>query len=74
MKTDQELDDLETLIPELAECAIGLAYKNALTSGQSVLQVQDDIIYEVFPDGNKLPRKTITPKIPVIKKELFIDT
>ncbi|MBL4665111.1 MAG: hypothetical protein JKY23_04060 [Nitrospinaceae bacterium] len=74
MKTDQELDDLETVIPELADYAMRQACKNALTNGQSVLQVQDGIIYEVFPDGKKMHRKTITPKIPVIKKELFIET
>ena len=63
--TDAEIDNLEQFIPLLAESAMKKAYLDALASGNSVLEVIDDAIYEVFPDGSKKKIKDVTPYIKV---------
>ena len=63
--TDTEIDNLERFIPMLAEGAMKKAYLDALASGNSVLEVIDDAIYEVFPDGSKKKIKDIAPYIKV---------
>jgi len=51
MRTEKELNFLETLLPSLAEGAFKKAYADALSSGSSVLEAIDGKIIEVFPDG-----------------------
>ena len=63
--TDIEIDNLEKFIPMLAEGAMKKAYLDALASGNSVLEVIDDAIYEVFPDGSKKKIKDVAPNIKV---------
>jgi len=53
MRTEDELDYLETLIPSLAEGAFKKAYVEALSSGSSVLEAIDGKIIEIFPDGTQ---------------------
>jgi len=55
---------LEAHIPELAEIAVKQAYWQALASGSSVLQCEDGVIYEIFPDGNRQEVKRIPPMTP----------
>ena len=43
---DAELDNLEKLIPSLATGAVKKAYLDALSSGNSVLEVIDGVLYE----------------------------
>ena len=62
---DSELDYLESFIPLLAEGAIRKAYFDTLSAGNSVLEVLDDAIYEVFPDGSKKKIKDVAPYIKV---------
>jgi len=62
---DSELDYLESFIPLLAECATRKAYFDTLSAGNSVLEVLDDAIYEVFPDGSKKKIKDVAPYIKV---------
>jgi hypothetical protein len=62
---DIELDNLEKRIPLLAKGAMEKAYLDALSSGNSVLEVIDDAIYEVFADGRKNKIKDIPPFIHV---------
>ncbi|MBF0463198.1 MAG: hypothetical protein HQL87_17670 [Magnetococcales bacterium] len=52
---------LEEHIPELAEAALVQAYWQALASGSSVLESDNGVIYEVFPDGTRKFVKAITP-------------
>jgi hypothetical protein len=63
---DREIDSLESQFP----AASGIAFSNAralvLASGQSVLQSEGGVIYEVFPDGNRRFVKTVEPPSPVI--------
>jgi hypothetical protein len=69
--TEQEaaIEFLEERIPELAEAAVTQAYWQALASGNSVLETDNGVIYEVFPDGTRKAVKTIEPPIPVEKGE-----
>ena len=53
MRTEKELDFLETLIPTLAEGAFKKAYVDALSSGSSILEAMDGKIIEIFPDGTQ---------------------
>lgn len=59
MRTEKELDFLESHIPSLAESAFRKAYLDALSSGQSVLEAIDGKLVEVFPDGTKKVIKSI---------------
>ncbi len=52
---------LEEHIPELAQSAVTQAYWQALASGSSVLESDNGVIYEVFPDGTRQIVKTTTP-------------
>ena len=63
--TDKELDNLEELIPLLAKGAMQKAYLDTLASGNSVLEVIDNAIYEVFADGTKIKVKDVAPCIEV---------
>jgi hypothetical protein len=62
---DIELDHLEEFIPQLAKGAMQKAYIDTLSSGNSVLEVIDDTIYEVFANGTKNKIKDIEPSIKV---------
>ena len=62
---DLELDNLEKFIPLLANGAVKKAYLDALSSGNSVMEVIDGTIYEVFADGTKNKIKDVAPYIKV---------
>ncbi|RLA79478.1 MAG: hypothetical protein DRG78_12890 [Epsilonproteobacteria bacterium] len=62
---DVELDNLEEFIPQLAKGAMKKAYIDTLSAGNSVLEVIDSAIYEVFSDGTKKKIKDIAPYIKV---------
>lgn len=62
---EQTMRFLEEHIPELAQSAVTQAYWQALASGCSVLESDNGVIYEVFPDGTHKVVKTITPPSPV---------
>ena len=58
---DRVIDYLEEHIPELAESAVTQAYWQSLAAGNSVLESENGIIYERFPDGSSKMVKTIEP-------------
>lgn len=53
--------DLENEFPTLAGAAFTAARSDALASGQSVMQSENGVIYEVFPNGARRERKQIEP-------------
>ncbi|MFZ4702069.1 MAG: hypothetical protein ACOYMG_18645 [Candidatus Methylumidiphilus sp.] len=59
--TEQSMQFLEEHIPELAESAVTQAYWQTLASGSSVLESDNGVIYEVFPDGTRKVVKTTMP-------------
>lgn len=58
---EQTLRFLEEHIPELAESAVTQAYWQTLASGNSVLESDNGVIYEVFPDGTRQVIKSTVP-------------
>ncbi|MGM0623409.1 MAG: hypothetical protein ACQESH_05240 [Campylobacterota bacterium] len=60
---EKEIQYLEEFIPHLAQGATKKAYLESLAKGQSVLEVIDGAIYEVFSDGRKRKIKDIDPAI-----------
>lgn len=63
--SEKSMQFLEEHIPELAQSAVVQAYWQTLASGSSVLQSDNGIIYEVFPDGTRTIVKKITPPVPI---------
>jgi hypothetical protein len=51
--SEQSLDYLEQQIPSLSGAALGVAYWQALASGQKVLVSGEGGLYQVFPDGTR---------------------
>jgi len=69
---EKELNNLEKLIPTLASGAVQKAYLDSLSNGNSVLEVIDNSIYEIFPDGKKVKVKDILPVIKVDINQKFV--
>ncbi len=65
MRTEEELDYLETLIPELAESATKKAHLDALSRGLSVTEIIDGKLVVVAPDGTKTIVEDAKPKVKV---------
>jgi len=69
--SDQDIQKLESQFPALSGAAFAEARARVLASGQSVLQSQDGVIYEVFPDGRRLEVKKIDPPTQFISGSIF---
>lgn len=70
---EKELNHLEEFIPYLAEGATKKAYLDALSKGQSVLEVINGTIYEIFSDGTKKKIKVVEASIKVdITKKIVL--
>jgi len=61
--SDQEIQTLENQFPAVSGAAFAAAREQVLKSGQSVLQSEQGVIYEVFPDGRRVEVKRIEPPI-----------
>lgn len=70
--SDQEIQKLESQFPTLSGSAFAAARDKVLASGQSVLQAQDGLIYEVFPDGRRVVIKKVEPPSHFISGSIFI--
>ena len=68
MRTEKELDFLESYIPKLANSAVQKAYLDTLSLGNSVLEAVDNKLYEIFPDGTKKFIKDMPLDIKIDKK------
>jgi hypothetical protein len=62
---EQIIIELETRFPALSGAAFATARKETLAAGQSVLQSENGVIYEVFPDGSRTERKRIEAPISI---------
>ena len=67
-----DIEKLEVSFPPASGVAFAAAREQVLSSGQSVLQSEDGVIYEVFPDGTRTRVKTIEPPSPAISGSKFI--
>ena len=65
---DQEntIVKLENQFPAASGAAFAAAREQVLASGQSVLQSEQGVIYEVFPDGTRKRVKEIEQPTPVV--------
>ena len=63
---EDEIVKLENGFPPVSGSAFAAARKKALASGQSVLQSEQGVIYEVFPDGRRRRLKEIEPPTPTV--------
>ena len=57
--SDQDIQKLEGQFPSMSGSAFATAREQVLKSGQSVLQSENGVIYEVFPDGRRVEVKKI---------------
>ena len=62
---------MESQFPAVSGSAFAAARDLVLASGQSVLQSQDGVIYEVFPDGRRVPVKNIEPPTQFVSGSIF---
>jgi hypothetical protein len=63
---EKVITELESEFPTLAGGAFATARSEALASGQSVVQSEDGVIYEVFPNGARRELKRIEPPTQIL--------
>jgi hypothetical protein len=64
-KQKDEIEALEAQFPPASGVAFSNARDGVLASGQSVLQSENGVIYEVSPDGTQKFVKEIDPPVEV---------
>jgi len=69
--TEESMCYLEEHIPELADSAFKQAYWHALASGNIVLKLEDNVIFEISSDGSKREIKRLPPQIEVTPGQKF---
>ena len=67
MRTEKELDYLESFIPGLAESATKKAYLDALSSGRTVTEIVNGELVSTAPDGSRVFIKATKPMVRVTK-------
>ncbi len=63
---ESDMQKLENQFPSASGSAFAAAREQVLASGQSVLQSEHGVIYEVFPNGTRRRVKNIEPPTPVV--------
>jgi hypothetical protein len=71
MRRTEEIEVLERRFPATAAGAFAEARVQALAAGLSVLETRDAMIWEVYPDGTRLPIKAIEPPTAVVRGSIF---
>jgi hypothetical protein len=61
-----KIEQLESQFPTLSGVTFNAALKQTLEAGLSVMQSENGVIYEVFPDGRRVPVKQIEPPTPAV--------
>ena len=69
---EQEIQAKEMQFPEISGAAFAAARREALASNLSVLQSENGIIFEVFPDGRRVEKKRIDPPSQYVPGQVFI--
>jgi hypothetical protein len=64
--SDQDIQKIESMFPPVSGSAFAAAREQVLASGQSILQSDQGVIYEVFPNGTRKRVKEIEPPTPVV--------
>lgn len=69
--TEKEIQNLEEQFPYIAEASARQAYWEALSSGSSVLVVENNEVVEVFPDGSRKIIEKVESDISIKKGTKF---
>jgi hypothetical protein len=69
--SDQDIQELESKFPAVSGSAFAAAREQVLASGQSVLESEDGVIFEIFPDGRRVPVKRIEPPTQLASGKIF---
>jgi hypothetical protein len=69
--SDQDIQKLEDQFPLVAGSAFVEARQEALAHGLSVLQSENGVIYEVFPDGRRREVKRVAPPVAVVSGSII---
>ena len=69
--SEESISRLEAGVPALSGVAFAEARRHVLASGQSVLQSEHGVLYEVFPDGRKVRLREVEPPQPVVSGQKF---
>jgi len=69
--SDQDIQQLESQFPAVSGSAFAAAREQVLASGQSVLQSEDGVIYEVFPDCRRVAVTNIDPPTQFASGSIF---
>jgi hypothetical protein len=67
-----DLDELEAQFPLVAATAFAAARERALAAGLSLLESQEGVLFEVFPDGRRVYVKRIEPPLYYVPGTKFI--
>lgn len=60
--SDQDIQKFGSQFPAVSGSAFATAREQVLKSGRSVLQSENGVIFEVFPDGRRVEVKKIAPQ------------
>jgi hypothetical protein len=69
--SDDALNQLEAAVPALSGQAFDTARRQALASGLSVLETENGVLFEVFPDGRKVRIKAVPPPQTIVSGQRF---
>ncbi len=72
MDQETEIANLEQGFPAVSDLVFSEARRQALASGHSVLQSEQGVIYEVFPDGTRKKIKDIEPPTHILPGTKFV--
>ncbi len=69
-----EIDKLEKNIPLMAKEVFQKAYNNSVAHGNNVVEVIDNIIYEIYADGRRKKIKEIEPLVKMnMNKKIILE-
>ncbi len=69
--SEKDIQQLENQFPLVSGSAFVAARQEALENGLSVLQSENGVIYEVFPDGHRREVKRVEPPSRVVPGRIF---
>jgi len=69
---EDALNRLEASVPALSGQAFDAARRQALASGLSVVETENGVLFEVFPDGRKVRIKAVPLPQTIISGHRFV--
>ena len=69
--SEEALNQLEASVPALSGQAFDAARRQALASGLSVVETENGVLFEVFPDGRKVRIKAVPLPQTIVSGQRF---